>query len=113
MRSRGYSSSKPAEDMKPPPDAPAPGGRSSVDAHEYTVIINEGDHRKNAVYLDGYRLPRVTHVTVDAGPTEFPKATIELHIQRLEFVGKDVKFDGLEDVPSEALRAELARREVE
>lgn len=82
-------------------------------------IVNDtgiGQHTKLYEEYGGqeFELPaRVTAVHIDAAPDEPVTADVTVLCERIDVTADEVRWHGLEDVPLEALRQEIDRREAE
>lgn len=75
-------------------------------------VLSDGTAKGTTLYDDDGRiLHRIRHVTWDMESTDpHAKLTVELDVVPLSAIGREVVWDGLDEVPTEALEQELERR---
>lgn len=76
---------------------------------EYTVI-SDGTPVGTTVYADGSPLRGIKGLSLFAQANDAVELCLEVQVVKLEFIGREARFEGLEEVPTEALEQELNRR---
>jgi hypothetical protein len=75
-----------------------------------TVIVSDGTPEGTKVLVDGEPVKHVRGLTFSHYSGEYSQLEVELSVVELQHIGLEPTFLGLEEVPTEALEQELARR---